>query len=756
MNNERTTFAPDAQLWLFTATMFLGAALLFWIQPLFTKMVLPLLGGSPSVWNTAMVFFQAALLCGYGYAHLVTRHLGSRSQCIAHFCVLVAAAIALPIGIAEGWQPDPDATPSLWLLGLLAVSIGAPFFAVATTAPLIQRWFSRTGHPHASDPYFLYAASNLGSVAVLLAFPFVIEPLVGTRGQALAWTLGFAILAACIAGCGVSVWGSSGRTRPTAPARDGFAPGWRHRAAWLAYSAVPSALLLGVTGHISTDIASVPLLWVVPLTLYLLSFVNAFARRPLIPSWLAVRCMAFGLVILAALFPWREPASVFLPLHLVAFFFIATACHAALAGYRPDARFLTEFYLFVAIGGLVGGVFVALVAPLVFDAVLEYPLSLVLAAALLPNRKGALAQGSASAVDNALRGMGRGTLWRVRDIVLAALILAVLVGGRWFTEWADLPLPFIVFAGALGVFALFVLARQVRPLGFAFCIAALLIAGQKEWSHDDTVWSGRSFFGVYRIVESEDPRTRSLIHGTTNHGGQWMKDDGSIEPADYYTSASPVAAVIPAPQAAMDRQRTGLVGLGTGALAYYRRPGDTWRYFEIDPLVAWMATESGYFDMLSTHDPSADIVLGDARLTLAREPDGSFDLLIIDAFSSDAIPVHLLTREAVGMYMRKLKDRGVLLLHISNRMLNLEPVVAGIAEELGLTALLGRRDKAGGDSDPASAPSRWVAIARDGERLEQLSLGEGWSALDPESRRVWRDDFSNLAGVIQWRVKLGD
>ena len=754
MNNERTTFAPDAQLWLFTATMFLGAALLFWIQPLFTKMVLPLLGGSPSVWNTAMVFFQAALLCGYGYAHLVTRHLGSRSQCIAHFCVLVAAAIALPIGIAEGWQPDPDATPSLWLLGLLAVSIGAPFFAVATTAPLIQRWFSRTGHPHASDPYFLYAASNLGSVAVLVAFPFVIEPLVGTRGQALAWTLGFAILAACIAGCGASVWGSSGGTRPTAPARDGFAPGWRHRAAWLAYSAVPSALLLGVTGHISTDIASAPLLWVVPLALYLLSFVNAFARRPPIPSWLAVRCMAFGLVILAALFPWREPASVFLPLHLVAFFFIATVCHAALAGRRPAAGFLTEFYLFLAIGGLIGGVFVALFAPLVFDAVLEYPLALVLAAALLPNRKGdASAQESTSAGNDALRRMGRGILWRERDLVLATLILTVLLGGRWFTEWAKLPLPFIVFAGALGVFALFVLSRQVRPLGFALCIAALLIAGQKEWGSDDTVWSGRSFFGVYRIVEAADPPTRSLIHGTTNHGGQWMKSDGSIEPTNYYTPASPVANVIAAMQAGTDELRVGLVGLGTGALAYYRRPEDAWRYFEIDPVVAHLAAGGGHFDILVKHDPQPAIVVGDARLTLEREPDRSFDLLIVDAFSSDAIPIHLLTLEAVALYMHKLDDDGVLLLHTSNRMLDLQPVVAGIAEELELIAMLGKLEVVDKEADPVGAPSQWVAVVRDGATFNRLALNETWAPLDPASRRVWRDDFSNLAGVIRWRVK---
>lgn len=742
-----------AQLWLFATTMFVGAVLLFWVQPLFTKMVLPLLGGSPSVWNTALVFFQAALLCGYGYAHLLTRYLGARSQCLAHLCLLGAAAVALPIGIAEGWRPDAVTPPALWLIGLLAVSIGAPFFAVATTAPLIQRWFSRTGHPHASDPYFLYAASNLGSVAVLLSFPFVIEPLFGTRGQAFGWMLGFGALAACIAACAGSVWRSSARTEPTRPPSDAKRPTWRRRLTWLAYSAVPSALLLAVTGHISTDIASAPLMWVAPLTLYLLSFVNAFARRPVIPSWLAVRSMAFALVILAALFPWREPASIFLPLHLIAFFFIATACHAALAERRPAAEYLTEFYLCISVGGLVGGVFVALVAPLVFDSILEYPLALVLAAALLPNR----GRRRSAARDSNARGLpGRGILWLERDIVLAALILVVLVGGRSFTEWADLPLPFIVFASALGVLAVFVLSRQVRPLGFALCLAALLIAGHKPWSSGDTIWSERSFFGIYRIVEAADPHTRSLIHGTTDHGGQWTKTDGTIEPTNYYTPSSPVANLITATQAITDSQRVGLVGLGTGALAYYRRPDDKWRYFEIDPLVARLAEDSGHFDILPTHDPSPAIVLGDARLTLAREPDQRFDLLIIDAFSSDAIPIHLLTREAIALYMRKLDDRGVLLLHTSNRLLDLQPVVAGVVDDLGHAAMLGRLEEIDRETDPVSAPSQWVAIMRDGAMFEPLSLDETWAPLDPARRLVWRDDFSNLAGVIRWRVKGGD
>ena len=314
-------------------------------------------------------------------------------------------------------------------------------------------------------------------------------------------------------------------------------------------------------------------------------------------------------------------------------------------------------------------------------------------------------------------------------------------------------MPVIVFAGALGVFAPFVLSRQARPLGFALCIAAMLIAGQKKWGGDDTVWSGRSFFGVYRIVEAADPATRSLIHGTTNHGGQWMKGDGSIEPTNYYTPAGPAANVIAATQAGTDSQRVGIVGLGTGALAYYRRPQDAWRHFEIDPLVAHLAASSEHFDILQKHDPAAVIVTGDARLTLGQEPDRSFDLLIVDAFSSDAIPIHLLTLEAAALYMQKLDDGGVLLLHISNRLLDLQPVAAGIVEELGFAAMLGKREDVDQEADPVGAPSYWVAVARDSATFDGLALNEAWTPLDPANQHVWRDDFSNLVDVIRWRTK---
>ena len=717
------------QLLLYGATLFTAAALLFWIQPLFTKMVLPLLGGSPSVWNTALVFFQAALLAGYGYAHCVARYLRPRTQLISHLALLAVGAFFLPVSIDQSWQLDANQSPALWLLTLLAVSLGAPFLAVAATAPLVQRWFSQTKHPHAPDPYFLYAASNAGSVAVLLAFPLLIEPFVDTVTQSRAWTAGYVLLALFIAACGASL-----RPRSIGPVeRPGppeIRPTLRERAAWTAYSAVPSALLLGVTAHISTDIASAPLLWVAPLTVYLLSFVNAFSRRPLVRQGLAVRAMAFALVILAVTFQRQEPAIVFLPLHLLAFLFTSFACHAELARRRPPSTALTEFYLFLSLGGVLGGAFVAIVAPLLFDGVFEYPLGLVMAAALLP--------------------YSARTLSRV-DLAVILIVAASTFGAVPLADWLGWSVPPAGWVVAMATVAALVLSRQFRPLAFALCIAALLTGAVRIPWAEDTIWSGRSFFGVYRVTETGEPPTRRLVHGTTNHGGQWMPEDGLPRPTAYYTPSSPAVEVIRSVQARERRQTVGIVGLGTGALAYYRRPGDEWRYYEIDPVIRWLAVDSGLFEMMSRHDPDAAVVLGDARLTLAREPDGRFDLLIMDVFSSDAIPTHLLTREAVATYMRKLADGGVLLLHISNRFLDLEPVVAGVVANLGHAALVGSRKP--DDAEPVSAGSSWVAIASHRAALESLGPGGIWRPLDVSGSRLWRDDFSSVVGIVRWRGK---
>ncbi len=732
--SDATATGDGAQLWLFTATIFVGATLLFLVQPLFAKMVLPLLGGSPSVWNTALVFFQAVLLAGYGYAHWLLRWLGPRNQIIVHVCVLAMAALVLPIGVASGWRPHAGTPPALWLLGLLTVSVGAPFFAVSATAPLIQRWFARTGHPHAHDPYFLYSASNLGSVLALLAFPFVLEPTLSSNDQSIVWSMGFGVLTVCIIGCGALVWRRTDAVSSAPWPNTTERPNWRQRTTWMVYAAVPSALLLGVTAHISTDIAAAPLLWVVPLTLYLLTFVIAFARRPLIPHWPAVRAMPLALMILVALFAWREPLGVFLPLHLLVFFVIALMCHGELVRRRPGVESLTEFYLFLSLGGVMGGAFIALCAPVLFNTVFEYPLILTLAAALLP-----------SATPRANRG----------DVILALVILAVLVGGKIVTSSLGWQPHSFVVPGICAVFALVVFARQTRPFGFALCVGVLLVSSAYALTSSEVLWRGRSFFGVYRISESGDPTNRSLVHGTTNHGGQLMASNGDISPTAYYTSSSPVAEVLAAIQARSVGQRVGVVGLGSGALACYRRAGDAWRFFEIDPLMVWVAVESGYFDLMArcaeSGSESVPVVLGDARLTLVEEPDGHLDVLVIDAFSSDAIPVHLLTREAVALYMDKLAADGVLVMHISNRFLNLTPVLARIVEELGYTALRGSSSKIEREIDPAGTKSVWALIARDRAAIDALALGEMWGPLEtPTDGRVWSDNFSNLLEVIRW------
>ncbi len=728
-NPAAASQVSTAPVWLFAATLFVSATLLFWIQPLFAKMVLPLLGGSPSVWNTAMVFFQAVLLAGYGYAHLLSRQCGQRSQIVLHLGVLAVTALALPIGVAHGWRPDAGTPPTVWLLGLLAVSIGAPFFAVSATAPLLQRWFSHTGHPHAHDPYFLYGASNLGSVLALLAFPFVLEPLLSGRAQAVAWTVGFAVLAVGIAGCGGLLWRCP--VSVTAAPETELRPSRRQRLSWIVYAALPSSLLLSVTTHISTDIAPAPLLWVVPLTLYLLTFVIAFARRPPIPHWFAVRAMPLALMSLVAVFWLHQPTGLLLPLHLAAFFVITLMCHGELVRRRPGVESLTEFYLFLSLGGVIGGALTALAAPVLFDSVFEYPLSLALTAALLPSPR---------------RWVKRG------DIILALLILVVLIGGQTGATGLGWPLSDFVVYCICVAFVLVVFALKERPLGFALCIGAIFVGVPYASRSNETLWEGRSFFGVYRVTESADPPTRSLIHGTTIHGGQVMADNGDIGPTTYFTASSPVAEVLSAIQARGSGQRVGIAGLGAGSLAYYRRPDDDWRYFEIDPLIVWIAVESGYFDLASRGAEPIPIVLGDARLTLAEEPDGRFNLLIMDAFSSDAVPMHLLTREAMALYIDKLAEDGLLVMNISNRFLDLKLVVARIVEQSGYAALGGFRDEIDQDTEPTGSPSHWVLITRHQATLDGLALGEVWQPLEtvPEGR-VWSDDFSNLLEVIRWK-----
>ncbi len=694
---------------LYTLTLFLSAFLLFAVQPMFTKMVLPLLGGSAAVWNTAVVFFQGTLLCGYFYAHLSTRLLGLRRQTILHGVVLLVSFVALPIGVASGWTPPGEGLQIPWLIGLLAASIGLPFFAVSATAPLLQKWFAHTDHPAAADPYFLYGGSNLGSLAALLSYPFLIEPALGLRAQGLAWTFGYAGLVAAIGTCAVILVrrfradvAVSTEAVSATPEQAGLVTEvtWRLRGRWFALSVVPSALLLGVTLHVGTDIAAAPFLWVLPLFLYLLTFVLVFARRPLLPlRWMLHLQLVF--VALVA-FLYRTPdLYLLLVLHIGAMFFTAMVCHGELARLRPAAKHLTEFYLWMSIGGLVGGFLTGIAAPLAFDDVYEYPAALLLGLLLrpLPPKDGWL-----SAVFERSRGRAPALATRA---------------GWWALEIA---LPILVWWGS------------------------------QSPDEAERLLRARSFFGVYTVnaFHNRLGRFHMLMNGATNHGGQNL--DRPLGAITYYFREGPVGQFFdivkdsPAPG-----RRMGVIGLGVGGLACYLTHGQRMTYYEIDPLDERIARDPRYFTYLSNAGDKVDVVVGDGRLSLAKEPDGALDVIVVDAFSGDAIPAHLLTREALALYFQKLSERGLLLVHVTNAYVDLMPVVANLVADAGLAARYSRGVRP--TLTPGASEADWVVVARNSEFLARFGwVAPPWPELTPAPGvDLWTDDFTNIVQVLRWR-----
>ncbi len=727
---------------LFSGTLFTAAALVFSVQPMVAKMLLPAFGGSPAVWNTALVFFQAALLAGYAYAHLLARLRNPRHQVEIHLAVLAVAAVCLPIAAVSG-SSDVAAVataPALRLLGLLALTVGLPFVALSATAPLVQHWFARSGHVHAGDPYFLYAASNLGSVLALLGYPLLIEPRLGVTAQSEAWAMLYLGAGALIMTCGIlaarryhrgGLGAAAQSARSQAPVNAAAAaPAWRRRATWIACSAIPSALLLGVTNHITTDLAAAPLLWVGPLVLYLLTFVIAFARRPIVAHRIVVRTFPFAVTILAAIFVCVEPAGLLLPVHLIVFSLAALLCHGELARRRPDPAQLTVFYFHLSLGGVLGGMAAALVAPVVFNAVYEYPLALAAACLILPGRPRAPSRG---------------------DVGLAAGLAIAILGGRSLADAVGLHHGGAVSAALIVVGAIVAFGRKERPTAFALAVGAVLLASATGVSKSDTILRARSFFGAYRIAETADAGgVRLLMHGTTLHGAQSIDPARRREPLSYYTADGPVAEMIARIQAREAAPRIGVVGLGAGSLVCYRRPADDWTFYEIDPLVVRLAADARYFSVLEACAGPTSIVVGDARLTLTREPRSSFSLLVIDAFTSDSIPVHLLTAEALALYVDKLAADGVLLLHISNRHFDLEPVLARAIEALDLAGCSGKKSEASADGI-SSAASHWIAVARSGEVIDRLALSERWRALPAaDGQAVWTDAYSNIFSALRW------
>ncbi len=749
---------------LYSLTALLGAGLLFLVEPMFARMVLPLLGGAPAVWNTCLVFYQVTLLGGYLYAHVAGTRLAPKRQVVAHAALLALAAVALPLAVRGGGTPPASANPIWWVFQLLVLSLGLPFFVLATTGPLLQRWFAGLPRERAGDPYWLFAASNIGSFLALLGYPFLIEPAMRLQSQTLAWTIGYGFFALLMLACGALVWNTAAPVPAPAPRqaaqpvrRDTRAPnpaqaaggstdvGADDRLRWLGLAAVPSTLMMSATTFISMDVASVPLLWVVPLALYLLTFVLAFAERRLVPRGLAQGLFPAAVVLIVALVlappVYTKPAIV---LHLAAFFVVALACHMELSASRPPAEGLTEFYLWLSAGGAVGGLFNALVAPLVFVTPFEYPLAAISSVLLLP---GAVNGGR----EETSRAAG---IRRFVSTVLALVPVLLVVAALRLVQTFDAALPSDAFSRYALIFAVpcavaFFMRRT--PLRMGIALALVAVAGSFiRYDNRMPVHVERSFFGVHRVLYTG--RERLMLSGTTNHGVQSVDPSLRCEPLSYYSRGGPIGQLLDALPGDAARRRVGVVGLGTASMAAYAKPGQAWTFYEINPVVERLARDPQFFTYLRDCAPDARVVIGDARLMLAREPDGAFDVLVLDAFSSDAIPVHLMTLEAIDLYFRKLAPGGVLALHISNRFLRLTPVVSAVARQAGLFGLvqvhLPTAEQRAISQEMAS--SRWAVVARRRADIDAIADDSRWQSLeDYDDGPVWTDDYSNVIGVLQ-------
>lgn len=730
MQNTRAiaTGSSSSLAMLFTLTIFLSALLLFFVQPLFTRMVLPQIGGAAAVWTTAMLFFQAVLILGYVYAHLSTRHLTPRVQLGLHLGLLLLALIFLPLAVPQSWSYDPASPMVTQTLWLYALGVGLPFAVLSGNAPLIQSWYGRTGAEGASDPYFLYAASNLGSFVALLGFPLVAEPLFGVSKISVGWSLGFLLLIPLLALAGLAAarGGAMAEATPTeAQAEDRVSP--LRLAHWAFLAFLPSSLMLCVTTKISTDIGSFPLVWVVPLALYLLTFVLVFSSRtPLTTDRLR---LVFPLALAALIyFCTFAGASVVEFATLVGAFFVASLlAHRLLYDARPGTRHLTLFYVTMSVGGALGGLFNSIIAPVAFDGLAEFPVTVGLFALLLVQPRMVKAP-----LRHIALGLGLGC-------VAMVLISGLLPGLGEVPPHTRMLLALFVFVGMA------VALRQdgLAPatLGLAILIPAFLIGSL------NVVLRDRSFFGVHLVRDTEMLRTYS--NGTTVHGGQRLTDFGTRpRPVFYYHPDGLMAKVLTARQDAGARS-IGIVGLGVGALSCYARPGEDWHFYEIDQKVVDIALDADLFTYMTECAPDPQIHLGDARIVLERQAELGFDVLVIDAYSSDAVPVHLTTVEAMQLYLDRINPNGILVFHISNRFYDLSLPLARAARELGLETRRRTRAKSDLIDVPFDEPSAVMILARTEADFGPFATDPGWIIPDEIDFPLWTDDHANLLSALR-------
>ncbi len=731
---------------LFIATILAGSFLLFLVQPMVARMALPKLGGAPAVWNSAMLVYQALLLAGYAYAHRLARE-PARRQAIIHLLLIMLAAIWLPIGLASIAIPS-DGSPIFWVPWLLVASIGPLFFVVAAQAPLMQRWFGLAGN--SGQPYALYAASNIGSFGGLIAYPLVVEPFMPVGQQSWLWSGLYGLLFLLVLLCATRIWRAGTERTATAP-QNVTAPALappitgRQRAYWIALSAVPSGLMLSTTAHLTTDLMAMPLLWVIPLALYLLSFSVAFADGRYFAQLITRVAPSIVLFAAATAFAFFGSAIIATVAFTVLLLFgVAVSLHAEMYRTRPDPARLTEFYLMMSVGGVLGGLFCAIVAPLLFDWTWEHPILIFAAALLLPQIP--LFQ---RASEHRIDASGP----YIAMILLGALALIVGIAGGIMDPagngWMKMGMTGVMIA--IGVFAI------GNRIAYALVVAGIMAANggmlSLQQSLDNVRW--RSYFGIYTVKTDPTGTFRWLTHGTTLHGMQNIAEPRT--PISYYGAGSGVGlAFARAEQFYGPDAAIGVVGLGSGTLACYAKPGQDWHFFEIDPLMVSIAKEKQIFSYVESCTPNAQIHIGDARLTLAEQPAASLDLLAIDAFSSDAIPMHLLTKEAFDVYRRILKPDGILIVHISNRHIDLKPVLAAEAAAGGWALALRQDSPPQVLVDRGMRASTWVAMAQDKAQLDRLTGRlaskngriydpDLWLALPPSAKaRRWTDNYASV------------
>lgn len=671
---------PRAARLLFAATIFLGAFLLFLIEPLFAKLILPWFGGSAAVWATCLVFFQSALLLGYFYADVTARRISRKQQSLLHLGLLFASLLWLPIAPQSFWRTHLNIDPAWRILALLTFSIGLPFVLLSATGPLIQTWYAR-GAPGRS-PYRLFALSNIASLLGLLAFPFLIEPRLSSRIQATLWSAAYLLF---VGFCARSTWLSRTQVADAKAAEsqpeDAAPPKFSITLLWLGLSACGSMMLLAVTNHLTENVAPVPLLWVIPLALYLLAFSIVFAKHRFYPRWLLARFLAVALGAAGyAIYDssLTHAIQISVPLFCCSLFVVCLFCHGELVRTKPSVTYLTSFYLTIALGGALGAVCVGLLAPHILSGIYELPIVLLLAA------------------------------------ILAAIM-------HWQDGWSAR----IFWFGATG----------------AMC--AVLVLNVKT-ARKDTVASMRNFYAALRIEESGTIlRHRSLIHGTIQHGAQFLSWPENRNPTTYYGRKSGIGIALE--YCCNGPKRVGVIGLGTGTLAAYGKPGDSFRFYEINPQVIRVAQD--WFSYLKQSPAKSEIIPGDARLSLESESPQNFDVLAVDAFSGDAIPVHLLTKEAFALYFRHLKPDGILAVHTSNTYLDLAPVVKLLADDARYTARLISSEE---EAPALISSADWVLVTRNQRFLELSETSAGSESISvPDHLRLWTDDYNNLYKILR-------